>query len=177
MPLAFVRSRLIVAGLGFAASAIGISACSLGGDTALPPYTDPATQVYDTSTKVVIANMTRVNAQLYTSDVTVGTGRTVAYGDSIKVYYSGRLHTGYQFGVTARPDSAAAVSLDSVNLIKGWGLGLPGMKVGGTRKLVIGPENGYGYSVRTDRSGTVIIIPSNSVLVFDVEVTAATPKP
>jgi FKBP-type peptidyl-prolyl cis-trans isomerase FkpA len=178
MPLAFVRPRLLVAGLGFAASAIGISACSLGGDTALPPYTDPATQVYDTSTKVVIANMTRVNAQLFTSDVTVGTGRTVTYGDSVKAYYAGRLVGGYKFDSRARPDSGIVVKLDTTsNIIRGWSLGLPGMKVGGVRRLVIGPENGYGYTTRTNDAGTIILIPSNSVLVFDVEVTAATPKP
>ena len=178
MPPVFVRSRLLIAGLGFAATTVGITACSLGGDTTLPPFTDPATQIYDTSTKVVIANMTRVNAQLFTSDVTVGTGRTVAYGDSVKAYYVGRLTGGYKFDSRARPDSTISVKLDTTsNIIKGWSLGIPGMKVGGVRRLVIGPENGYGYSTRTNDSGTIILIPSNSVLVFDVEIAAATPKP
>ena len=177
MTPAFVRSRLLIAGLGLVASTGAFSACSLGGNTSLPPYTDPATQVYDTSTKVVISAMTRFNAQLYTSDVTVGTGRTVAYGDSISVFYTGKLASGYRFGATVRPAAPLTIALDTASLIRGWTLGLPGMKVGGVRRLVIGPENGYGYSTRTDDTRTIIIIPSNSVLVFDVEVTAATPKP
>jgi FKBP-type peptidyl-prolyl cis-trans isomerase FkpA len=177
MPPAFVRSRLILAGLGLAASAAGFSACSLGGDTSLPPYTNPATQVYDTSTKVVIASMTRVDSQLYVSDVTPGTGRTVAYGDSVSVYYTGKLATGYKFNTLTRPSAPIVVQLDTASLIKGWTLGLPGMKVGGTRRLVVGPGNGYGYSTRTDSTRTVVIIPSNSVLVFDVEITDAKPKP
>ena len=55
--------------------------------------------------------------------------------------------------------------------------GIAGMKTGGTRKLVIGPESGYQYTARTDASGTIIIIPSNSVLIFDVEAVRSSPKP
>ena len=176
MTSALVRSRTVIATLAVAASMAGIAGCSLGGDSTLPPYTNPATQTYDTSTHVTIAAMTRVDSQLYVSDVTVGTGRTVAYGDSITVYYTGKLAGGYAFSSQLRPTTALTVALDTVNLIKGWTLGLPGMKVGGTRRLVVGPGNGYGYSIRTDINGFVII-PSNSVLVFDVEVTSATPKP
>ena len=171
----FVRSRSVIATLAVAATIAGIAGCSLGGDSKLPPYTNPSTQVYDTSTRVNIATMTRVDSQLYVSDVTVGTGRTVAYGDSIAVYYSGKLAGGYAFQTLARPTAPLAASLDTLNLIKGWTLGLPGMKVGGTRRLVVGPGNGYGFSIRVDNNG-IVIIPSNSVLVFEVEVTRATPK-
>ena len=171
----FVRSRTVIAMLAVAASVAGIAGCSLGGSSTLPPYTNPATQVYDTSTRVNITAMTRVDSQLYVSDVTVGTGRVVAYGDSITVFYAGKLAGGFVFGSLLRPSTALTVSLDTLSLIKGWTLGLPGMKVGGTRRLVVGPGNGYGYSIRTDANGFVII-PSNSVLVFDVEVTNTSAK-
>jgi FKBP-type peptidyl-prolyl cis-trans isomerase FkpA len=168
MPFAPVRSRRLVAGVALAASTLALTGCSLGGDTSLPPYTDPATQSYATATGVTIASMTRVNASVYTQDLTVGTGRVIAIGDSLSVYYKGSLVDGYVFGSRARPDSALAVVLDTTQLIKGWVNGIAGMKTGGTRKLVIGPESGYQYTARTDATGTLIIIPSNSVLIFDV---------
>jgi peptidylprolyl isomerase len=175
MPASFVRSRLVIAGLAMAATSAGLAGCSLGNDTGLPPYTDPAVQVYDTSTHVNIASMTKVDSQLYYTDVTVGTGRTVTYGDTISTYYVGKLIGGYKFGTTARPDDPIKVPLDTVNLIKGWTLGLPGMKVGGVRRLVVGPEKGYRYVTRTDPNGFVVI-PANSVLIFDVEMVAAVAK-
>ncbi len=175
MTSALVRSRTVLAALVVAASAAGLAGCSLGGDSTLPPFTNPATQTYDTSTKVSIATMTRVDSQLYVSDVSVGTGRTVAAGDSITVYYTGKLTSGSVFQTLQRPSTPITFVLDTL-LIRGWTLGLPGMKVGGIRRLVVGPGNGYGYSTRVDQNGFVII-PSNSVLVFEVEIFNATPKP
>ena len=177
MPVAIVGSRRLVSGVALAASTIAIVGCSLGGNSTLPPFTDPATQAYEASTGVTIANMTRVNSSVYTQDITVGTGRVIAVGDSLTVYYKGLLTSGYVFGSRARPDSSLAVVLDSTQLIRGWVNGIAGMKTGGTRKLVIGPESGYQYSVRTDATGQIIIIPSNSVLVFDVEAVRSGPKP
>ena len=176
MPVATVSSRQRLAAATLAASMVAIAGCSLGGGSSLPPFTDPATQTYNASTGVTLANMTRVNSSVYTQDVTVGTGRVVAAGDSVSVYYKGSLPSGYVFGARVRPDSALAAVLDT-SLIKGWVTGLPGMKTGGTRKLVVGPESGFQYSVRLDATGQIIIIPSNSVLVFDVEVVRSVAKP
>lgn len=174
MPPALVRSRRLATALVLASSAASISGCSLGGDSALPPYTDPATQTYATSTGVTsIATMTRVTEHVYTQDVVAGTGRVVAPGDSIAVYYSGRLSGGFQFDARARPSTPFESVLDSTRLIKGWVFGLSGMRVGGTRRMAIGPESAYRYSTVRDVAGN-IVIPPNSVLVFDVEVTAAT---
>lgn len=174
MPLVLVRSRRLATAIALAASTATLAGCSLGGEGSLPPYTDPATQTYAAATGVTsIASMTRVNEHVYTQDVVVGTGKVVATGDSIFVYYSGRLTGGFQFDARARPSTPFASVLDSVNLIKGWVAGLSGMRAGGTRRLVVGPESAYRYSTVRDVSGN-IVIPPNSVLVFDVEVTAAT---
>ena len=171
-----VRFRRAAAAVALTASAT-LSGCRLGGDTALPPFTNPATATYAASTGVVIASMTRVNESVYYQDVVAkDTGRVVAVGDSLRLYYKGSLSSGSVFGTVARPDSAVNLVLDST-LIRGWVSGLPGMRTGGTRRLVIGPASGYGYNARTDASQTVIIIPSNSVLVFDVEVLRSVPKP
>jgi FKBP-type peptidyl-prolyl cis-trans isomerase len=176
MPSALVRSRRLAAALVITASAASLAGCSLGGDSTLPPYTNPATQTYAAVTGVTIASMTKVNEHLFTQDVTVGSGRAAAKGDTISVYYTGRLTGGFQFDARARPSTPFASVLDTTRLIKGWVDGLAGMKVGGTRRMVIGPAIAYQYSTVRDPAGNVLI-PANSVLVFDVELTEALARP
>jgi FKBP-type peptidyl-prolyl cis-trans isomerase FkpA len=183
MPLPFVSSRLRVVS---AAVALLVSAALTGCNlkTTEPLATDPATQSYASVTGVNIATMTRVNSQLYTQDLTVGTGRTVIQTDSLGVYYNGRLTGGFQFDARALPSTPFLFTLDTVRLvsgirtpgvISGWVQGIAGMKVGGKRKLVIGPQLGYGFNRVNDPSG-LALIPANSVLVFDVEVISSVPK-
>ena len=153
-----------------------VTGCSLGGDTALPPFTNPATVTYATSTGVVIANMTRIDSAVYVQDIVVGTGRTIAFGDSITAYYKGSLSTGSVFNSVARPGAPFTAVLDS-NLIVGWRLGVPGMKTGGTRRMAIGPASAYRYANITDQSTGALIIPANSVLAFDIEIVSSVAKP
>ena len=167
-----VRSRRLAAVLGLVVAGTTFGGCSLGGESTLPTFTDPATQTYATSTGVVLSNMTRVSEQLYTQDLVVGTGRTVAVGDSLQTYYTGKLAGGFQFDATVRPATPFATRLDTLRIIRGWVGGLAGMKAGGTRRLVLGPALAYQFTTVRDGAGNVII-PPNSVLVFDVEVTAA----
>ena len=166
-----VRSRRLAAVAGLIGTTVGLGGCSLAGDSTLPTFSDPATQTYATSTGVSIPAMTRVSQHLYTQDVIVGTGRTVAVGDSISVYYSGRLNSGFQFDGRAAPSTPFSTVLDTP-LIKGWVGGLAGTRVGGTRRMVIGPALAYQYSTVRDNNNTVTI-PANSVLVFDVQVIQA----
>ncbi len=175
MPSVLVRSRRLAAIVGLASTTLGLTGCSLAGDSTLPAYSLPEAQVYNASTGVVIANMTRVSQHLYTQDVVQGTGRVVAVGDSISVYYTGKLSGGFQFDARVSPATPFSTVLDTTRLIKGWIGGLPGVKVGGTRRMVIGPALAYQYSTVRDAFGNVII-PANSVLVFDVQVTEATPR-
>ena len=177
MLFVLARSRRLVTAFALVSSGAVLVGCSLVGDnTGLPPFTDPAKQSYATNTGVTLATMTRVNAQVYTQDIIVGTGRTVAIGDSISVYYLGRLTGGFQFDGRARPATTFATVLDTTRLIKGWVNGLPGMKVGGTRRMLVGPEFAYRFSTVRDINGNVSI-PPNSVLVFDVELVEALARP
>jgi FKBP-type peptidyl-prolyl cis-trans isomerase FkpA len=172
MPSPFVRSRRLALFVGLTVTSLGASACSLAGENTLPPFSNPATQTYSPATGVNIANMTRLSEHLYTEDVIAGTGRVVAVGDSISVYYTGRLNSGFQFDGRVAPDSPFSTVLDTTRLIRGWVGGLPGARVGGTRRMVIGPALAYQYSTVRGQNGNVII-PPNSVLVFDVQVVDA----
>ena len=175
MSSVLVRSRRFAVILGFAGTTVAFAGCSLSGESTLPPYSLPEAQVYNASSGVVIANMTRLSQHLYTQDVVEGTGRVVAVGDSISVFYTGKLTGGFQFDARVSPSTPFSTVLDTTRLIKGWIGGLPGAKVGGTRRMVIGPALAYQYSTVRDAFGNVII-PANSVLVFDVQIADATPR-
>ncbi|MFC1661049.1 FKBP-type peptidyl-prolyl cis-trans isomerase, partial [Gemmatimonadota bacterium] len=109
---------------------------------------------------VDLSQMTKTSSGLYYQDLVVGTGEEAEAGDEVTVHYTGWLPNGTQFDSSEGGDPAT-FSLNEV--IQGWGEGVPGMKVGGKRKLVVPPHLGYGAS------GHPAGIPGNAVLVFDVE--------
>jgi len=125
----------------------------------------PEDAVFDPALGVDLAQMTRLDGGLYIQDLIVGTGAEAGPGDTVRVYYSGWLPDGTLFdrNVTG-PGFPFAIGqpLSGVRVIVGWDRGVAGMRVGGTRKLVIPATLGYGNSA-------VGSIPPNSVLVFDVE--------
>lgn len=95
-------------------------------------------------------------------DVVEGTGDEVPVGATITAHYTGALvadgtifQSSHDFG---RP-----ISFGLNQVIKGWTDGVPGMKVGGTRRLVIPAAQAYGASSPAPN------IPANSDLVFDIE--------
>jgi len=109
--------------------------------------------------------MTTENSdQLQATDEIVGTGATAVAGDSVTVNYVGSLTDGTVFDASANHGSTGfTFNLGAGQVIKGWDLGVAGMKVGGKRKLIIPASLAYG-----DRAiGNVI--PANSTLVFEVE--------
>ena len=94
-------------------------------------------------------------------DEVVGTGAEVKPGDTINVHYKGTLaQSGVKFDSSYDRGDPITLSLNGV--IKGWQEGIPGMKVGGKRRLVIPAALGYGA---TGNYG----IPPNSDLVFEIE--------
>ncbi|MBC7673902.1 MAG: FKBP-type peptidyl-prolyl cis-trans isomerase [Polaromonas sp.] len=105
-----------------------------------------------------LAASTKTASGLYYRDITVGTGKTIVAGDSINVKYSGALANGSVFDPGTRPYGFTIPG----SVIQGWNEGLLGMKVGGTRQLIIPPSLGYGANGRDQ-------IPPNAVLVFTVQ--------
>ena len=103
--------------------------------------------------------------ELQSIDIEVGTGETVQPGATITAHYTGALcKTGIIFQSSHDFGDAITFGLDQV--IKGWTQGVPGMKIGGMRRLIIPSEMAYG-SVRAAAN-----IPPNSDLVFDIELIA-----
>ncbi|MGF7228789.1 MAG: FKBP-type peptidyl-prolyl cis-trans isomerase [Candidatus Saccharibacteria bacterium] len=103
---------------------------------------------------------------LQSTDTQTGTGSTAKAGDTVTVDYTGAVAaTGIIF--QSSKDSGNPVSLDLNNVIEGWKEGIPGMKVGGVRRLLIPAAMAYGANPPSG-SG----IPANADLVFDVTLDA-----
>lgn len=111
-----------------------------------------------------LQNFTPVSSvdKLESTDIKVGTGTEVKPGQTVTVDYTGAVAaTGVIFQSSLDAGQPATLSLNGV--IKGWTDGIPGMKVGGTRRLVIPADQAYGANP-PQGSG----IPANAPLVFDV---------
>ena len=103
--------------------------------------------------------------ELQIIDISEGTGDAVPEGAKITAHYTGALcKDGTIF--QSSHDFGDAVTFGLNQVISGWTVGVPGMKVGGTRRLIIPSEMAYG-SVRAAAN-----IPPNSDLVFDIELVA-----
>lgn len=103
-----------------------------------------------------------MNKKLVITDSIVGTGEEVKSGDTVVIHYLGTLENGKKFDSSYDRGEPFITEIGIGRVIKGWDEGVPGMKVGGKRKLVIPPDMAYG-----DRD--LGEIPPNSVLLFDVE--------
>lgn len=112
-----------------------------------------------------------VPEELETTDITVGDGVEAVLGKTIKVHYIGMAcSTGKQFESSWDSGEPAEFPLTEGGLIKGWTDGIPGMKVGGRRMLVIPGDLAYG------EAGNQGIAP-NEALVFVIDLIDVTDTP
>ena len=130
--------------------ALTVSACSKNDSS---PST---TQAYDVTA-------------LVSTDSIVGTGTVASAGRIITVHYTGWLYNpnqpgnkGSQFDSSVARNQPYSFTLGAGTVIRGWDQGVAGMRVGGTRTLIIPSTLGYGSSGNSS-------IPPNSALVFDIQ--------
>lgn len=147
--------------------ALPLAAAGCGGDASGPSDPDLTQVSFAPALGVDIATMTRVGDGVYIKDLMVGNGAEVGANKVISVRYQGWLTDGTRFDHNLEPRALFQLVLGQRRVIEGWEEGIPGMKVGGKRLLVIPPSLGYG----TQANGP---IPANSVLVFQVEVISQT---
>ena len=130
-------------------AALSLSACGGGGSS-------------DTPAAVVSSP-----AALTLTDTVVGTGPVAATGTNAAVTYTGWLYSATAANFKGRQFDAGTFTfkLGAGSVIPGFDQGVAGMKVGGTRTILVPSALGYGPSGTTG-------IPANSGLVFEVKLTA-----
>ncbi len=96
-------------------------------------------------------------------DMTVGTGAEAVTGKTAIMQYTGTLTDGTKFDSSRDRGTPFPVPLGAGQVIKGWDQGIPGMKVGGRRKLTIPGDLAYPGGTPDGA------IPPGATIVFDVE--------
>lgn len=99
-------------------------------------------------------------------EVKAGTGEEAANGRNLAMLYKGYLTDGTVFDESRvnedKKYEAFSFKLGAGQVIRGWDLGIAGMRVGGTRRLIIPSQFGYGANGQGS-------IPPNALLIFDVQ--------
>jgi hypothetical protein len=99
------------------------------------------------------------------ADISVGCGAAASDTATVNVQFTVWLSTGKQIITTRGPNQPLnSLALADPTTLAFWRLGIPGMKVGGTRRLVVPPALGFGASGSTSAD-----VPANATLVVTVE--------
>ncbi len=99
---------------------------------------------------------------LVSEDLVVGTGATAAVGDTVTVHYVGTFTNGTKFDSSYDRGTPYVFPVGAGRVIAGWDQGVPGMKVGGKRRLTIPPSLAYGSTGYGS-------IPPNTTIVFEID--------
>lgn len=136
------------------------SACAEGADSTVTTTGAP-----DNFAAGASAQFTTQPDGLQYAELTPGTGAVVASGQCVTVQYTGWLADGTKFDSSRdRQGGFQLIAGSTGQVITGWQEGIPGIKVGGKRRLVIPPTLAYGAQ------GQPPTIPANATLTFDIEV-------
>ena len=135
--------------------------CFSDGTCAVPANTDV---VYDVT-------VIDIFDEVIIEDLVEGDGDVAEPGDVLFVEYVGQLRNGQVFDATAISGSEYFFTLGNGSVIPGWEQGLPGMKVGGKRRLTIPPVLAYGAY------GAGSAVPPFAILIFEIELNHITKKP
>lgn len=104
-----------------------------------------------------------MNSELQVTDIKIGDGKELVKGALITTQYEGFLQDGTKFDSSYDKGKAFQCVIGTGRVIKGWDIGLMGMKVGGKRKLEVPAHLAYGER----QIGSMI--PANSALSFEIE--------
>jgi FKBP-type peptidyl-prolyl cis-trans isomerase len=142
--------RTLIAAL-IITTALGSAACGDDNPTA-PTGTDPSVGL---------------NVPFSVTDLAVGTGTEAVSGRTVTLNYTLWLYNPTAAENKGRQVEAGSYSfvLGTGNAIQGWHQGIPGMRVGGRRRIVIPPALAYGAN------GAPPYIPGDATILFDVELT------
>jgi peptidylprolyl isomerase len=141
----------------------GVVQAPSAGDTQASVPTTPTVPPALKTKPVVPVPTSAAPSSLVTKDLVAGSGKSATAGQTVTVNYVGVLYkTGKEFDSSWKSGQPASFPLTPGGVISGWVKGLPGMKVGGRRELIIPPSMAYGKSGRAG-------IPPNSTLVFVVD--------
>jgi peptidylprolyl isomerase len=167
-----------VAACGSSNKAPGVDLAPSAGVTSVPATTAATTPTTPTTATTpaikpppqlakepkVTVPTTAAPKNLVTKDLIKGTGKTAAASSTVTVNYVGVLYkNGKQFDASWSHGQPFTTSLAQGQVIQGWVKGIPGMKVGGRRELIIPASLAYGSK------GAGSSIPPNSPLIFVVD--------
>jgi FKBP-type peptidyl-prolyl cis-trans isomerase len=128
-----------------------------------PSATEPSADVPTVGPPPEVTGEPTVTASgLQIIEIEVGGGDEVVEGATITFHYTGWLEDGTSFDSSVGGDP---ITYPLTDLIPGWQEGIPGMKEGGKRRLIIPPELGYG-----DTGSSSGAVPPGATLTFDIQV-------
>jgi peptidylprolyl isomerase len=164
LSLLALLAAAVIAGCGGSSKAAGVETAPSGGATETEVATTPKPPPALAKKPVVTVPGGPAPTKLIVKDLVVGTGQTAKVGDTVTVNYVGVLFkNGKEFDSSWKTGQPATFPLSNGGVIAGWVNGLPGMKVGGRRELIIPAAQAYG------KAGRPPTIPPNSPLVFVVD--------
>lgn len=141
------------------AACLCLAAACGGSDAPTAPSIESAT--FAPSLNVNLAASTRTASGLYYRDLTVGAGAVAGNGQSVTVTYSGYLTSGSKFDGTSSVRPSLPFTIGARQVVDGFDEGVRGMRVGGTRQLIIPPSLGYGARGNGP-------IPPQAIIIFEV---------
>ena len=157
-----LRSLLLLAVLASAAG-VGCRRVEEPESRTIGPVPSSETVAAAATSATAPAASAAVPAGLVKEDIKVGKGPEAKSGDRVAVHYTGTLLDGTKFDSSRDRGEPFEFALGAGQVIKGWDLGVAGMKKGGKRKLTIPGDLAYG------KTGSPPKIPPDATLVFDVE--------
>ena len=140
--------------------AFGLTGCASGGSS---PPPDIAQMAFAPELEIDLSQMAVTDEGIYYQDVAEGTGEEARWNRRVTLHYMGWHPDGTLFDSSLASGGPIRFTVGNREVIRGWELGIQGMREGGRRRLVIPPQHAYGSR------GLRGVVPGNAVLIFEVQ--------